>query len=290
VNLDLKNLAGTQRALTIRYLNEKPLTNADFRYYEPWLLGTRLEGELSFSLTIDEENYTRLASRLNVAFPVRDDLKAYVGLSRSSSTYKVYQDKDSSLLTENFTGSQAGVELDLRDFPENPKRGFYLDVPLSIGIKSGGARDYNEFRPGLSAQAYLNPKGAHVIAGSLYLASLFTGDTALSKAELLPLGGTTTLRGYRENQFYGRAVFSAQNEYRYLFGKRARVILFLDAGVVDTDSPYFKNSVRWDAVLVGYGAGLFMRTGAGYLGVDYGLGRSDTFADGKLHLILKNTF
>jgi outer membrane protein assembly factor BamA len=290
VNLNLKNIAGTFRALSLHYLKESPLTSTELYYSEPWILKSKMDGEFFFNFRIEEGSYTSLETKLQLAFPISDRLRAYSGLSRTSMTFTSISGADTILVSENTVGSHVGIILDFRDFPENPRKGLYLNLPLALGIKSGAQGRNNEVRPEITLETYVNPRGAHVLAHRLHYATLITGDTSLHRAELLPLGGAAGLRGYREAQFRGKTVLSLRNEYRYLFGKRGRGILFLDIGAIDPGSPYFRNSLRWDALLFGYGAGLFMRTPAGYAGVDYGLGRGDGFMSGKLHLVLRNTF
>ncbi len=290
VDLNLRNIAGTMRGLRLHYLKEYPLTQADFYYFEPWIMKSNFDGELFFNFKIDEESYSFFESKLRVTFPISDNLKAFSGLTRSSTTYKTISSNDSILQTDYTTGSYAGMVLDLRDFPENPRKGIYLNVPLSIGIKSGSAGNFNEFKPEMFFECYYNPKGSHVLASLLHYASLITSDTNLHQAELLPLGGVTSLRGYRENQFYGKTILSMRNEYRYLLGKRGRGIIFLDLGSALDRSPDFWRGMRLNSIMAGYGVGFFMRTPAGYAGVDYGLGKGDPISGGKIHLILQNTF
>jgi outer membrane protein insertion porin family len=288
INIMLGNIAGTYRKLSLQYAREHPLTNGDFRYQEPWLLQSNVDGEVFLHFRMDETYYTLLETGGRFNFPLQENLKVYFGLSRTSHSYRVAEESDSSV-TDRTTATHAGGVLDLRDFPENPRGGIYVDVPVYYGIKQGYRESYNEVKPGVRTEAIYNVTGPHVVFLSLNYRTLVTKDTSLTRGELFPLGGTATLRGYRENQFYGQTVGFAQVEYRFLTGLRSRLIAFLDVGAFD-ESHTLKNVRQRRDVLYGYGVGLMLKTRAGIVGVDYGMGKGDSFLEGKIHFRLKNNF
>jgi len=78
------------------------------------------------------------------------------------------------------------------------------------------------------------------------------------------LGGTDTLRGYRDNQFKGTQMVNASLEYRFPIVKRVLGVLFTDTGSAWTDGfPGLYSSV---------GIGLRMVTPVGPVRIDYGWG------------------
>ena len=99
-------------------------------------------------------------------------------------------------------------------------------------------------------------------------------------------GGFGSLRGYRENQFHGTTVSWINLEYRFIVGRNSRVFLFSDWGFYQyEEATGIKNDI-----LPGYGVGIRFDTPLGIMGVDYGLGRGDTFSTGKIHFGLINSF
>ena len=103
--------------------------------------------------------------------------------------------------------------------------------------------------------------------------------------ELLVLGGSSNLRGYREEQFRGTRTAVGTLEYRYLLGRYSRAVAFLDVGYFYRGGP---NSAK-DTKL-GYGIGLRGETRLGTISLDYGLGEGDGLLDGKLHVGLIRGF
>jgi len=99
-------------------------------------------------------------------------------------------------------------------------------------------------------------------------------------------GGSQSLRGYRENQFRGDIVAWSNLEYRFLMGRNTRLFLFSDWGYYQ----YTTNEQNFSEWLSGYGMGVRFQTPAGILGVDFGLGKGDTFREAKIHFGLINQF
>jgi outer membrane protein insertion porin family len=98
-------------------------------------------------------------------------------------------------------------------------------------------------------------------------------------------GGATTIRGYRENQFFGDQVGWLNTEYRFLIGPQSRLFVFADFGYYSRNLPDEK-----EEYLIGYGAGLSFPGPLGILQVDYGLARNLNFSEGKIHFRIINEF
>jgi len=106
-------------------------------------------------------------------------------------------------------------------------------------------------------------------------------------SEKLPLGGTRSLRGYRERQFLGFRTGWFSLEYRLLLGKYSRVFVFLDAGAYSDRTPQQGN---FTVGKIGYGVGIRAESRVGIVGIDYGLGEGDGILDGKVHLQITSQF
>ena len=91
----------------------------------------------------------------------------------------------------------------------------------------------------------------------------------LQLTDLFWFGGSQSLRGYRENQFWGKVVAWANLEYRFILNRNSRLFIFSDWGFYQA----LDNSVKDNQVLPGYGLGIRFETPLGIMGVDYGLGK-----------------
>jgi outer membrane protein insertion porin family len=128
------------------------------------------------------------------------------------------------------------------------------------------------------------------------------GRLVTSSEQVVPLpdqfrlGGATTLRGYREEQFRGSRVAWSNIEYRYLLSRRSRAFLFFDFGYYyrierspseNETEPQF---LKIEEFKPAWGLGVRVDTPLGIVGVDYGLGEGDALTNGKVHVSLVNSF
>ncbi|MBN1885805.1 MAG: BamA/TamA family outer membrane protein, partial [Candidatus Krumholzibacteriota bacterium] len=103
----------------------------------------------------------------------------------------------------------------------------------------------------------------------------------IEPAERYPLGGATTLRGYRENQFRGERIALFSAEYR-LTGD-GRVFLFDDAGA------FFVEGEGWTAKN-GAGFGLRSDSPLGVIELSFGVGERLSLDDTRIHISLRQSF
>jgi len=109
-------------------------------------------------------------------------------------------------------------------------------------------------------------------------------------SDLYRLGGTNSLRGYREGQFLGSRIFWSNLEYRALLTIRSYGFIFFDTGYYLRPGEPDRNIDKSEDFLYGYGLGLNLETALGVLRVSYALGKGDTFSDGKIHFGILNEF
>ena len=104
------------------------------------------------------------------------------------------------------------------------------------------------------------------------------------------IGGTETLRGYREDRFWGKNLFFASAEFRQPLARSLKGVLFLDVGDAWGGS---YSGVQIEGFgqggfhpHVGVGAGIRFRTPIGPLRLDYGIGDEG----GRTHFSIGNVF
>ena len=78
--------------------------------------------------------------------------------------------------------------------------------------------------------------------------------------DLYRLGGTNTLRGYREDQFLGDRIFWSNLEYRLLLARRSFAFVFLDTGYYLRNAEPSLNVLKSEGFKIGYGIGFDVDT------------------------------
>jgi len=299
INVSLRNLFGTGRALGVLWEKKERLSQElRLRYLEPWVFSfpMNISGELyqrKQDTTYINQKYSMefeyLANEIITAgFNISTE--STIPTDNESGRFTVY---NSSSLTTGFS-----FKLDTSDDFYAPRRGVVFTNSYSYSSKKikGPAEfinpdtksDLNLQRIEVNFYYFLELFRRQVIALKLQGREL-KGDF-FEVSDLYPLGGTNSLRGYRERQFLGNRTFWSNLEYRYLLTSRTYAFLFFDTGYFLRNEDLERDILRQSDFKTGFGFGLNLETGLGVLGVSYALGEGDSFSTGKLHFGIINEF
>jgi outer membrane protein insertion porin family len=195
------------------------------------------------------------------------------------------------------TASPAFV-YDSRDSFLYPRRGIYS--LLTVGFSKGIENSFDDFiKIETTQKAYYTPPGPLTFAVVARAGQIFPYGPygTVPKDQQFFLGGTSTVRGFRENLLFFDAegnpigavsTVSGSIESRLSLGNRFEVSLFFDTGNLGND---FK-----DITLSGFrssaGAGLMYRTPIGPVGLLYGIKLDPRKGEspGLLHFSIGYTF
>ncbi|MBC8204117.1 BamA/TamA family outer membrane protein [bacterium] len=303
------NLFGTGRRFKFHWEQpERKSQDISLSYREPWIAGLPVDAGFQFSQSVksasslaggegDDRFLTRKITiegfyRLNESFEFNGGVLFSETAPDSLSRYAGGIPKSGS------TGLQGGFTIDTRDNNLNPRSGLYykntaawLNKKNDIDSLSALPSKAEEHRIEADFETALPLTRWHVFdvrASGRYLDSE-QADIPIS--EMYYLGGVKSLRGYRDEQFFGTTVSWTNLEYRLIIGKNSRLFLFNDWGY------YYRKSKQADGTQAavegfkyGYGAGIRLETAVGIIGIDYGLGQGDAPLEGKLHVRLRNEF
>jgi outer membrane protein insertion porin family len=198
-------------------------------------------------------------------------------------------------------GVSAGFVIDYRDDKVNPRSGIYYsntadfilkrnfvaeNSPLPTEVEEN--RVTSEFESANAINRW-NVIDVHIVAQHLESEQSLT---AIPVSEMFFLGGANSLRGYRQEQFWGTTVAWANIEYRYLTGKRSRLYIFNDWGYYYHPDEANASGIplTWNSLKYGYGIGMMLETGVGIIGIEFGWGEEDKAREGKVHLKILSEF
>lgn len=157
-----------------------------------------------------------------------------------------------------FAGAQAGLDINSKNSPAMPTRGFVLDAGLrSLFGLNGNSNTVTQAHWDMRLFASFKTKATLVYAFRLGAGRTF-GDFEFPQAQYL--GGTENLRGYRKDRFAGRTMVYNNSEIRwkvadfktYLFPGSFGIFVFNDVGRIWQDE---ESSTDWH---VGNGAGIWL--------------------------------
>ena len=296
LDLTFGNLFGTARRFSVHW--KKADQNSEeflMAYTEPWIFGWPLDAGAALERQVRDTTYIEWKNHFNFRLRISDRFSLLADLYRTSVTPDSAASRDLRMARNEVFNGEIGIEFDTRDYYLNPRSGLYYKSSYSYGLKKIYGPSYlfkedslsrNDELHSIKVQLglYYNFWSNQVLAAELFLQQV--KGRRLQLSDYFWFGGSRSLRGYRENQFRGKVISWMNLEYRFILGRSSRLFLFNDWGWYQ----FPQASGIKEELLPGYGLGFRFETGLGILGVDYGLGKGDSFSQGKIHFGLINMF
>jgi outer membrane protein assembly factor BamA len=286
-NLNLKNISGRGKALSIEWKRLKPQSQLlNLEYYHPNLFGSPLNIIPSFNLQKQDSTFQNVISTLKTNFTLAGGGKMgfYVSSKQSrlisTSLYSTY----STPPFLDFNLNTYGIQYEWTSLDDYfyPKRGTWLSFDGNIGLKNikKNARLPESLYDGVkenTTQFYLKGEARHFFRTgqrSTLLSSLRGGrvfnDNLLLTNDLFQIGGLKTLRGFNENFFFAEYYSTATLEFRQFTDENSYVLAFVEKS-------YMKYRLGTDSVddwPLGVGIGVSLSTNTGIFNFVYSMGQA----------------
>lgn len=281
VSLSRQNLFGRGRLVSID-LSFGGLTSYQTRYFEPWIdhHHTSLDVQ-AFNTVVPKDlvnPFTQSVSsfdetRRGFSFLIGRPLTRYTTLSlgyefKSVASRLVSGTPLFGILTR---GNVGAVRLDLtsdtRDNRFNASKGIFNEVRAKFSNSIIGA-DVSFLRLDLDVRRYKKITHNTILAGRI-LAGYYAGNQTLLE-ETFFVGGSDTIRGYRQNIFWGTRMFVSNLEWRIPLSSAQGIttVLFTDTGFAWPPN----TSVDLSQLKTGVGMGLRYQLPIGPIRIDVGYG------------------
>ena len=254
----------------------------------------------------------RVGMTFTLARPFRDAYVASTSLrAENVRTNNLALDQNNAqILQDGPIGVvSAGLSHDSRDVVFDPVTGSYQAFTGSIGyadIRPVTGVDISQVSAGIFGKTgfattklefryFFSPTGPRKQLNqdkSTVALRMIMGTSAgtLPFFEQFFIGGTETLRGYREDRFWGSNLFFGSAEFRQPLARSLKGVLFADVGTAWGGS-YQNAQINGFSQSgfhphIGVGAGIRFRTPIGPLRLDYGIGDEG----GRTHFSIGNSF
>ena len=299
INVNLRNIFGTGRSAAIKWQQINRYSQEfDLKYLEPWLFGYPVNITFGLYQKKQDTTYVQRNFEANLEYLASEDISAALIISSLSTipTENFY----SKFSVYNSTALQTGISVtvDTRDDYYAPREGFYFVSVYKFSTKKiNGPIKYltSDTKTKIEMQKYefdlsffYEAFNRQILMFGLHAREL-RGDV-FESSDLYELGGTNTLRGYREKQFLGNRLFWSNFEFRSLLTRRSYAFLFLDSGYYLRNEDLLNNINKQDGFKMGYGFGLSLETGIGMLKVSYAIAKGEAFNQGLIHFGIANEF
>lgn len=256
----------------------------NIRYTQPWLLNAYPVG---FSADLWSENRQeflsndldtllsnhRKGSSLTFSFPLIRDRMTF----STKAKQEAVNPRDGASFTSYQIHSISFLLADKNiENPTNPKKGYYWSAEYEkggtfAGLELGGLH-FSRLTLQTAVFLGLSPESVlcfHPVAG---LFQLQEQDVSTFETESYTLGGSTSLRGYKESSpFIGDRELALNVEYRQDFSTTFQGVLFCDVGRVFADDESFFSKADYH---MGLGFGLRFMTPIGPIRTDFAWGET----------------
>jgi len=282
--LEFDNFMGTARSGKVLWGRQGPSTShLGLSFREPWVLG----GPISIGVELNMQDRPAFAER---RLETHLEVSPAPGTQMRAGVFHQQVTPDSSgfglVPISRIWGLTGSLEYDSRDDRYNPRKGLQTKAKVAWG--SVGVGDARTGRTDIQGTlgTFLQMGRQTVVAAAVHGAIVHQAEGVPQEARFR-IGGSRSIRGQREEAFLATQAGWANLELRYLLGRRSRVFLFVDGGLLNDP---LNDGRRRLLTPMGFGGGIRARSGLGMLGLDYGLGKGDGPAQGKIHVRMVNEF
>ncbi|MAT58616.1 MAG: hypothetical protein CMF23_11660 [Ignavibacteriae bacterium] len=299
VNISLRNLFGTGRGAAFRWEQlSRETQEIEIKYLEPWLFSYPFNINLGLFQRKQDTTYVQRHINVQLDYLATEEIsagfifetQATIPTDNGTNQFTVF---NSSTIT---TG--VNFQIDSRDDFYAPTSGVYFLNSYKYSRKKiNGPERFitSQTETNITLQkievdfnTFFEIFNRNIIAIGVHGRELQGSFFEIS--DLYFLGGTNSLRGYRERQFQGNRLLWSNLEYRYLLTRRSFAFAFFDSGYFLRSEDQSRNIQKISDVKLGYGIGINLETGLGVLGVSFALAQGDSFSEGKIHFGLLNEF
>jgi outer membrane protein assembly factor BamA len=299
VNISLRNILGTGRAAAIKWQQQERNTQEiELKYLEPWLFGFPFNVGTAFFQRKQDTSYVQRKFEGTLDYIATEDITASVLIASETTIPTESEFSQFTVFNSNSFTTGLSLLINTSDDFYAPTSGMIFRNTYKFSRKKiNGPEEF--ITPAIETKinlqrievdfSYFYEFFSRQIA-ALSLHGREMRGSSFDQSDLYRLGGTYSLRGYRENQFIANRIFWSNLEYRYLLTKRTFAYLFFDTGYYLRNEEPERNIERNEGFKVGYGLGLNLETAIGVLGVNFGIAKGDSFSDGKIHFGILNEF
>jgi outer membrane protein assembly factor BamA len=281
----MKNIMGTARRLEMRWSQAALLDKSmQFSYREPWLGGTPVSGEASFSQRVREASFTQI--ELGAGASAVFSRLGRLGLGFAHEILYPQGEGDDPVPRSTKESLRASMNY-RRPAGQGRPSLVSLTLTASLGFRKAGGERTKETIIDSSFETIMWRRGmisARVLGG---LRAAYASDDVSPDYLTVPFGGSSTVRGHREGELYCLRALWAQSELSFLNWGAGEIHVFFDQALAAQPL----DALRLDTTyLSGYGAGMSAVTAVGKLQLDLALAQGRGLSRAMLHVGMSEEF
>lgn len=300
VDLALLDLFGTARQLRATWLDDGATrSKLDIGWLEPLLLGTPLDLRLGLGQRHQDELFDTVLADLALRLPWTGGFDLEVGAGVDRTTFVESQGRTRSRQRLSVAAgvardrsADAGAYGTLRTRFEVAKARESFTLADTTAAAPAGASTEQQTIVDAHGRAGWAFSRAWAAEGRAAWQSVDGERLPVPDSELWYVGGATSVRGYREEQFRGETAAFGGGDLVLGPHRGGQVYAFYDVGWVRRTAPAPGQAAlqRVETWLHGFGLGLRTPSAAGWVDLSIGFADRLSFDAGKIHLALVQGF
>ncbi len=246
----------------------------------------------AFSLARQDSLWQNRMAKAGIWWNIHENVRVFTAVQREVSTSAT-----SSQASANLWGTygQIGLTYDSRNDYGMTTAGVLAEMAVESGrqiVEPSLGDRYNQVRRKISGNlsVYLPISTRNILIPGLWAGTIFTDRNPFLN-DLYRIGGATSIRGYREDQFFATSYLWGDIEYRYLLDTNSYLFAFGSAGWLWLPPNEASSDTATDMTEVSsFGVGLALKTNLGLLKLTYAKSPEDPFANAKVHVGISSGF
>ncbi len=245
----------------------------------------------SFSLVRQDTLWQNRSASLGVWWDVHDNVRVHTALNREVSAAASTSQGSADLWG---TYGEIGIVYDSRNDFDLTSGGLLVNLVAESGrqiVDPHASERFNQNRKRLrgSVDVHLSLTPRNVLIPG-FTAGTILSDKAPYVNDLWRIGGTKSLRGYREDQFYATSYLWGNVEYRFLLDPYSYLFTFGSTGRLWLPANDLQRDITVQKNVGSFGFGLAYQTNLGLLKFTYAKSPEDPFSNAKVHIGITSGF
>lgn len=288
--------SGSSLNLTFERLDNM-VTRLESGIDRQWILGMPLGAGLDFRFVQQDTSYQIREFQLKGSYNRTPDRTYSIHLGQQNTSANDNPALAVSVLDGITRAAGFGFRFDNTDSRFSPQRGMIFDLYVESGYRritdsrAGELRSRGTMlqqRVRTTFQTFYSPIARQIIA--LQLNGAIVESPEYTETDVMPLGGSRSVRGYREEQFRVARAAWADLEYRYLLDPISHAFVFGAVGGYERPGMLGRDEGKTAAWIYSGGFGFRYQTPVGLMQFTYAVSAEDPLHNGKVHFSLTAGF
>ncbi len=294
----VRNVGWTGSTLQLMFERlDNMVTRLESGFEREWIMGQPLGSGIDFRFVQQDTSYQIREIHLMGSYRRTPERRYSVHLGQQTVSANDDPALNITVLDGVTRTAGFGFRFDNTDNRLTPRRGMLFDLYVESGfrriddaraeeLRSRGTMMQQRVRSSL--KTYYSPFARQILALGIHGA--LTESPEYTETDVMPLGGSRSIRGYREEQFRVARFAWAELEYRYLLDPYSHAFVFGAAGGYERPAMLGRAEDSSSGWLYSGGFGFRFQTPLGLMQFTYAVSAEDPLHNGKVHFSLTAGF